>query len=124
MANIQGYESIDEVVKKGTTALDVHAFEAAMGTQCPIVIDTREAETFAKGFIPDSYNIGIDGSFANWMGTTIVDIKTPLLIVADKDREKEVATRLARIGFDNTLGYLKGGFASWKKAGKEIETIH
>ena len=123
LANIQGYESIDEVVKKGTTALDAHAFEAAMEEHCPIIVDTRDAQEFAKGFIPDSYNIGIDGSFANWVGTTIVDIKTPLLIVADKGREEEVATRLARIGFDNALGYLKGGFASWKKAGKEFETI-
>ncbi|MGB3152393.1 MAG: MBL fold metallo-hydrolase [Maribacter sp.] len=123
MLNIQGYESIDEVVKKGTTPLNVAEFESLLEENCAIVIDTREAQIFAKGFIPDSYNIGIDGSFANWVGTTIVDVKQPILIVAEEGKEEEVATRLARIGFDNTLGYLKGGFAAWKKAGKDVENI-
>ena len=123
MLNIQGYESIDEVVKKGTTPLRVGEFESLLEENRAIVIDTREAQTFAKGFIPDSYNIGIDGSFANWVGTTIVDVKQPLLIVAEEGREEEVATRLARIGFDNTLGYLNGGIEAWKKAGKEMETV-
>jgi glyoxylase-like metal-dependent hydrolase (beta-lactamase superfamily II) len=87
MLNIQGYDSIDAVVKKGTTPLDVKAFETEMKKKSVIVLDTREAQEFAKGFIPKSYNIGIDGSFANWVGTTIVDTKQPLLIVAEKGRE-------------------------------------
>ncbi|SFR66294.1 MULTISPECIES: MBL fold metallo-hydrolase [Maribacter] len=123
MLNIQGYESIDEVVKKGTKPLKVDEFESLLKEESAIVIDTREAQVFAKEYIPDSYNIGIDGSFANWVGTTIVDVKKPILIVAEKGREEEVVTRLARIGFDNTLGYLKGGINAWKKAGKKIETI-
>ncbi|MFC4634615.1 rhodanese-like domain-containing protein [Dokdonia ponticola] len=123
MLNIQGYESIDTVVKKGTRALSVSAFEKAIEDHCPILIDSRSPQTFATGFIEGSYNIGIDGSFANWVGTTIVDTTTPLLIIADDGREEEVATRLARIGFDNTLGYLKGGIDAWRAAGKEIETI-
>ena len=123
LMNIQGYESVDEVVKRGATALTVEAFESLLEDKAAIIIDTREAQVFGQGFIPGAYNIGIDGSFANWVGTTIIDIKTPLLIVAEKGREEEVATRLARIGFDNTLGYLKGGIAAWKKAGKDIETI-
>jgi hydroxyacylglutathione hydrolase len=123
MLNIQGYESIDTVVKKGTHALSVQDFEKAIDDHCPILLDTRSPQTFAAGFIEGSYNIGIDGSFANWVGTTIVDTKTPLLIIADEGREEEVATRLARIGFDNALGYLKGGVDAWRAAGKEIETI-
>lgn len=123
LMNIQGYESMDDVVKKGTTPLSVAAFESVMEESCPIVLDTRDAREFAKGFIPDSYNVGIDGSFANWVGTTIIDVTTPLLIVVENGREEEVATRLARIGFDNALGYLKGGFTAWKKAGKEVVTI-
>ena len=123
MMNIKGYESIDKIVEKGTKALSVEAFNEAIKTKKAIVIDTREAQTFAKGFIKGSYNIGIDGSFANWVGTTIVDTKQPLLIVAEKGREKETATRLARIGFDNTLGYLKGGIEAWMAAGREIDTI-
>lgn len=123
MLNIQGYESIDNVVKKGTTPLDVEAFETEMKKKSVIVLDTRDAQTFAKGFIPKSYNIGIDGSFANWVGTTIVDTKQPILIVADKGRAKETATRLARIGFDNTLGYLQGGIEAWMAAGRKIDTI-
>lgn len=123
MMNIQGYESIDTVVEKGTTPFNVSAFETAMKDNSAIVLDTRDAQTFASGFIPKSYNIGVDGSFANWVGTTIIDIKQPILIVAEEGREKEVATRLARIGFDNALGYLKGGMEAWMAAGRQIDTI-
>ena len=123
LMNIQGYESIDAIVKKGTNPLSVAAFENAIKESKAIILDTRDAQVFAKGFIPNSYNIGIDGSFANWVGTTIIDIKKPLLIVAEEGKEEEVATRLARIGFDNNLGYLKGGIDAWKKAGKDLEMI-
>jgi len=123
LMNIRGYESIDKIVEKGTKPLNVEAFENSAKSIKSIIIDTRDAQVFAKGFIKGSYNIGLDGSFANWVGTTIVDITTPLLIVSDEGKEEEVATRLARIGFDNTLGYLKGGIEAWKSAGKEIETI-
>ena len=123
MLNIEGYEGIDDVVKKGTKALSVSAFEKAIEKHCPVLIDSRSPQTFAAGFIEGSYNIGIDGSFANWVGTTIKDTTTPLLIIADEGREKEVATRLARIGFDNTLGYLKGGLDAWRAAGREVQTI-
>lgn len=123
LMNIKGYESIDTVVSKGTIALTVKDFETALKNNKATIIDTRDAQTFAKGFIKDAYNIGIDGSFANWVGTTIIDITTPLLIVCDHGREQEVATRLARIGFDNTLGYLKGGMDAWNKTGRKIDTI-
>lgn len=123
MMNIQGYESVDSIIEKGTKPLSVTEFEKVYDEKCALIIDTRNAQNFCKGFIPNSYNIGIDGSFANWVGTTIVNIKQPLLIVAEKGREQEIATRLARIGFDNLLGYLKGGIDAWREGGREIETI-
>ena len=123
LMNIQGYEPIDKILEKGTIPLSPNAFEAALDHNKAIIIDTRDAQTFAKGFIHGSYNIGIDGNFANWVGTTLVDVKQPLLIVADPGREEEVATRLARVGFDNALGYLEGGIEAWEQAGKKIETI-
>jgi rhodanese-related sulfurtransferase len=88
-----------------------------------IVIDTRPARVFAKGFIPKSINIGIDGSFAPWVGALIPGVSHPVLVVADVGRETEVITRLARVGYDNTLGFLKGGFKAWLQAGREIDSI-
>jgi Zn-dependent hydrolases, including glyoxylases len=121
--NKQGYQSINEVLKKGTQPLDVDAFEAAANETNALVLDTRDPQTFAKGFIPNSINIGIDGSFAPWVGALIPDIKQEILIVAEEGREEEVVTRLARVGYDHAIGFLKGGFNAWKEAGKEIDTI-
>ena len=123
LMNIHGYHSIDEVLSKGTRALSVEAFEAAANETGAVILDTRKAEVFGEGFIPNSINIGIDGSFAVWVGTLISDIEQPILVVADEGREEEVVTRLARVGYDYTLGYLKGGFNAWVNAGKEIEQI-
>jgi glyoxylase-like metal-dependent hydrolase (beta-lactamase superfamily II)/rhodanese-related sulfurtransferase len=123
LMNIQGYESIDNVLEKGTKALSVTAFEVLANETSALILDTRSATEFAKGFIPNAINIGIDGSFAVWVGTLIPDIKQEILIVADKGREEEVVTRLARVGYDNAIGYLEGGFEAWKAAGKEIDTI-
>ncbi|MGC8751163.1 MBL fold metallo-hydrolase [Hydrotalea sp.] len=123
MLNIQGYESIDKVLQRGQHALSPEAFEAAANETGAIVLDTRNAQDFAKGFIPNSINIGIDGNFAPWVGAMIPDIKQEILLVTDEGREEEVITRLARVGYDYTIGYLKGGFNAWKAAGKEIDTI-
>jgi len=123
MMNIQGYESIDEVLEKGQRALSPDAFEAAANETGAIILDTRHAQTFAKGFIPNSINIGIDGNFAPWVGTLIPDIKQAILLIASDGREEEVITRLARVGYDNTIGYLKGGIKAWKAAGKETDSI-
>lgn len=121
--NKQGYESINEVLRKGTFPLSVKAFEAAANETNAIVLDTRDPQEFAKGFIPNSINIGIDGNFAPWVGALIPDIKQAILIVAEEGRQEEVVTRLARVGYDNAIGFLEGGLAAWKKAGKEIDTV-
>ncbi|MCU7551831.1 MBL fold metallo-hydrolase [Chitinophagaceae bacterium LB-8] len=123
MLNKQGYESIDEVMKRGQHALDPDEFEAAANETDAILLDTRNPQSFARGYIPNSINIGIDGNFAPWVGALIPDIKQQILIVADEGREGEVITRLARVGYDYTIGYLNGGIKAWKAAGKEIDTI-
>ncbi len=123
MLNKQGYESIDEVIKRGKIGLSPRAFETAANETGALILDTRDAQTFAKGFVPNSINIGIDGSFAPWVGTLIPDIKQAILIVDEPGREEEVITRLARVGYDYTIGYLQGGIEAWKKTGKEIDTI-
>jgi hydroxyacylglutathione hydrolase len=123
MMNIKGYESIDTVLERGNAALDPDAFEAAANETDALLLDTRDAGVFAQGFIPNSINIGIDGSFAPWVGAMIPDIKQKILVIADQGREEEVVTRLARVGYDYTIGHLKGGFQAWKMAGKETDHI-
>jgi len=123
MMNIQGGDSIDDIMDRGTKALTPHEFEAVANERDVLLLDTRDPQTFAKGFIPNSINIGIDGSFAVWVGTLIPDIKQEMLLVIEEGREEEVITRLARVGYDHALGYLKGGFEAWKNDGREIDTI-
>jgi len=123
MMNIQGYDSIDDVLARGQHALSPDAYEAAANETNALILDTRDAQTFAKGFIPNSINIGIDGSFAPWVGAMIPDIKQQILLVCEPGRELEVITRLARVGYDYTIGFLQGGFDAWKTAGKETEQI-
>jgi hydroxyacylglutathione hydrolase len=123
MLNIQGYESIDKVLERGQHALSPDAFETAANETGALILDTRDPQTFAKGFVPNSINIGIDGQFAPWVGAMIPDIKQEILLVTDEGREEEVITRLARVGYDFTIGYLKDGFNAWKNAGKEIDQI-
>lgn len=123
MMNIQGYESIDTVLNRGMQALSPEAFEAAANETTALILDTRDAQVFAKGFVPNSINIGIDGNFAPWAGALIPDIKQEILLITDQGREEEVVTRLARVGYDHTIGHLQGGFEAWKNAGKETDTI-
>ncbi|HMO31466.1 MAG TPA: MBL fold metallo-hydrolase [Lacibacter sp.] len=124
LMNIQGYDSIEEVLQRGTQALSPDAFEAAANETGALILDTRDAATFSKGFIPNSINIGIEGSFAPWVGTMIPDVKQELLLVIEPGKEEEVVTRLARVGYDYSIGYLKGGFDAWKAVGKEVDTIN
>ncbi len=123
MMNIQGYDSIEEVLKRGNHALSPAAFEAAANETGALILDTRDPQAFAKGFIPNAINIGIDGNFAPWVGAMIPDIKQQILIVAEPGREEEIVTRLARVGYDFCIGYLEGGYEAWKKAGMESDHI-
>lgn len=123
MMNKQGYDSIDEVLKRGQHALSPAAFEAAANETGALILDTRDPQEFAKGFVPNSINIGIDGNFAPWVGALIPDVKQELLIVADPERVEEVVTRLARVGYDFTIGYLEGGFEAWATSGMEVDKI-
>lgn len=123
MMNIEGYDRIDDVLSRGQHSLSADEFEAAANETDALILDTRAPEEFAKGFIPNAINIGIDGSFAPWVGAMIPDIKQQILLVTEPGREKEVITRLARVGYDFTIGFLNGGFEAWKNAGKEIDQI-
>lgn len=125
LINIQGYDSLETVMERGNKALDVNAFELVANETRALILDTRNPESFAKGFIPNSINIGINGSFAMWVGELIIDIKQEILIVTeDNSGVEESITRLSRVGYDNTIGFLAGGFASWKNAGKEFDTVN
>lgn len=121
--NREGYGSIDAVMKKGIVPLLPDAFEELANHVNALVLDTRSPQAFKSGFIPRSVNIGLDGSFASWVGALISDLTQPLLLVCDPGRESEAVTRLARVGYDNTLGYLSGGIDAWKLSGKEIDTL-
>jgi glyoxylase-like metal-dependent hydrolase (beta-lactamase superfamily II)/rhodanese-related sulfurtransferase len=121
--NKHGYESVDTVVARGLTPLSPEAFEAVVNETGALVLDTRKPQDFARGFVPNAVNIGLDGDFAPWVGTLVTDIAQPIVLVAEPGREPEVITRLSRVGYDNTLGYLEGGFAAWHNAGKETDRI-
>ncbi|QGN22943.1 MBL fold metallo-hydrolase [Elizabethkingia anophelis] len=121
--NKKGYESFDQVLEHGLKPLFAEAFEAMADETGALILDTRPAAEFHKGFIPQSVNIGVKGDFAPWVGAMIVDVKQPLLLVTDEGSEEEVITRLSRVGFDNVVGYLKGGLSAWQSAGKETDSV-
>ncbi|MBL7727843.1 MAG: MBL fold metallo-hydrolase, partial [Dinghuibacter sp.] len=123
LMNIQGYESLDTIMERGKKALSPEAFEAAANETGALVLDTRNAGDFARGFIPNSINIGLEGNFAQWVGEMIPDIQQPILLVTDEGKEEEAIIRLSRVGYDGAIGYLEGGFESWVKAGKETDTV-
>ena len=121
--NKGGYTSFDDVMKKGKNPLSIQDFETIAENTDALILDTRGAADFHKGFIPNSINIGVKGDFAPWVGAMIVDVKQPIILVSDAGTEEEVITRLSRVGFDNVLGYLEGSFEAWKNAGKEIDEV-
>lgn len=121
--NKEGYEDIDDVLARGTQLLSPDGFEVAANETGAIVLDVRHQDDFVKGHIPRSIFIGLDGTFAPWVGALIADVAQPILLVAPEDREEEAVTRLSRVGFDQTLGILNGGFNAWKAAGKEYDSI-
>lgn len=123
MMNKVGYDTFENILKKGDTALDPQTFEAIANNNDALVLDVRTQQEFVEGHVPNSIFIGLNGGFAPWVGALITDIKQPILLITPEDKEEETVTRLSRVGYDNTLGYLKGGINAWKKAGKDIETI-
>ena len=123
MMNKAGYDSFEKVLQKGAIPLNPSEFEAVVEEQEALILDVRTEQDFAKGFIPNAIFIGLNGSFAPWVGALITDIQQPILLVAPEGKAKEAVTRLARVGYDNTLGYLAGGLEAWQKSGKEIDKI-
>lgn len=122
--NKMGYANVDEVIAKGTQALSPAAFEAASNEENALVLDVRAAKDFAKGFIPNAINIGLEGQFASWVGTLITDLQQPILLITEEGNEEEAVLRLSRVGYDNCIGYLKGGFEAWAAEGREIDTVN
>ncbi|MGB5436424.1 MAG: MBL fold metallo-hydrolase [Maribacter sp.] len=121
--NKEGYEDIGDVLERGNTAMDPEAFETAANETGAVVLDVRHQDEFVKGHIPQSIFIGLNGDFAPWVGALIADVKQPILLVAPVGKENEAVIRLSRVGFDGTLGFLKGGFEAWKDAGKDYDNI-
>jgi glyoxylase-like metal-dependent hydrolase (beta-lactamase superfamily II)/rhodanese-related sulfurtransferase len=121
LLNIRGYDSIDTVMKRGLKPLTIGAFETLANETDALLLDTRDPEIFSQAFIPNSINIGIDGSFAMWAGALIPGVKHPILLITEAGKEEETITRLARVGYDNVLGYLQGSFDAWQQSGKEID---
>jgi hydroxyacylglutathione hydrolase len=122
--NKEGYESIDVVLKNGSKPLTVKEFENIANETQAVILDVRSITDFATGHLPKSIFIGLDGGFAPWVGELIVDVKKAILLVVPEGREEEAVTRLSRVGFDNTLGFLSGGIEAWKEEGKEIDTVN
>ncbi|MCH1433441.1 MAG: MBL fold metallo-hydrolase [Flavobacteriaceae bacterium] len=121
--NKEGYEDIQTVLESGTKPLSAEAFEVAANETAAIVLDVRHQDDFAKGHIPQSIFIGIEGEFAPWVGAMVGNVAQPILLVTPEGREEETVTRLARVGFDNTLGFLKGGIEAWKNADKQVDVV-
>lgn len=119
-----GVDSLDEILRKGNRPLSVKEFETVWESTEALVLDTRPKEQFVRGFIPGSVFIGIDDTFAPWVGALIINLKQPILLVAEEGRQEEVITRLSRVGYDNTLGYLAGGVDAWIREGKEVDTVN
>ncbi|KIA84501.1 beta-lactamase [Kaistella solincola] len=121
--NKGGYEDFDSILEKGKQPLSPEEFENVAEDSGALILDTRSAAHFHKGYVPNSINIGLKGDFAPWVGAMIVDVAQPILLVTEVGAEEESITRLARVGFDHVIGYLQGGFESWEKSGKEIDKV-
>ena len=123
LMNIQGYESLDDVLLKGTIELSADDFESFIDRKDILILDCREATEFSNSFVPHSLNIGLDSNFAMWVGELIPDINHKIALIAPQGREEEALIRLSRVGYDNSIGYLKGGYETWLKSGKETDNI-
>lgn len=124
LMNIGGYESLDTIMQRGQKPLNPEVFEMLANETRALILDTRPAAVFAKGFIPNSISIGLDGNFAQMVGELIKDINQEILLVTEAGKEEESIIRLSRVGYDHAIGYLQGGFSSWADAGKETDSIN
>jgi glyoxylase-like metal-dependent hydrolase (beta-lactamase superfamily II)/rhodanese-related sulfurtransferase len=122
--NKKGIPSFASILNSGMKAIDASDFEQLVDESGALILDTRNASDFSKGFVPQSINIGISGDFAPWVGALIADVNQPIVLVTDSGKEEETVTRLSRVGFDSVLGHLKGGFEAWKSAGFDVDTVH
>jgi glyoxylase-like metal-dependent hydrolase (beta-lactamase superfamily II)/rhodanese-related sulfurtransferase len=122
--NKKGIPSFASILNSGMKAIDASNFEQLVDDSGALILDTRNASDFSKGFVPQSINIGISGDFAPWVGALIADVNQPIVLVTDIGKEEETVTRLSRVGFDAVLGHLKGGFEAWKSAGFDVDTVH
>lgn len=120
--NKSGYDAYDKVLDKGNKKLPVEEFEKIQ-KQGALVLDVRKPAEFNEAHIPNAWFIGIDGQFAPWVGSLITDLHQPIILVAPQGREEETVMRLARVGYDNCLGYLQGGMDEWKKSGKQTASV-
>ena len=124
LMNIKGYESLDTVMQRAQQPLSPEAFEAAANETGALMLDVRDPEIFAQGFIPNSINIGLNGNFAQWVGELIPSVQQEILLITEPGKEEEAITRLARVGYDGVIGFLKGGFDAWRTSDKEIDTVN
>lgn len=124
LMNIKGYESLDTVMQRAQQPLSPEAFEAAANETGALMLDVRDPEVFAQGFIPNSINIGLNGNFAQWVGELIPSVQQEILLITEPGKEEEAITRLSRVGYDGVIGYLKGGFDTWRTSDKEIDTVN
>ena len=121
--NKSGYDDVESVLSRGLNPLDPESFEILANEARALILDVRHQDEFVKGHVPQSIFIGLDGGFAPWVGALIGNVNQPLMIITPEGREEETITRLSRVGFDQTLGYLKGGIEAWKNSGKEYDMI-
>ncbi|RNC86705.1 MAG: MBL fold metallo-hydrolase [Winogradskyella sp.] len=123
MLNKKGYADFDTVLETGNIALSPKQFEDLANQKSALVLDVRPQSEYIKGHIPNSIFIGLNGQFAPWVGALISDINQPILLVVPEGKSAEAVTRLSRVGYDNTLGYLEGGINAWEASGKDIDTL-
>jgi glyoxylase-like metal-dependent hydrolase (beta-lactamase superfamily II)/rhodanese-related sulfurtransferase len=121
--NQSGCKELDEVLKNGNIPLSVNEFETMAESKKALILDVRTQKDFIESHIPGSIFIGLNGSFAPWVGTLISNIKQPLILVVPEGKSEEAITRLARVGYDNTLGYLNGGINTWVKSGRKYDQL-
>ena len=123
LMNIKGYESLENVLAQAKQPLSPEEFKALANQTDALILDVRHQDEFVKQHIPGSIFIGLQGQFAPWVGALVKDVKQPLLLVTPEGQEEEAITRLSRVGFDNTLGYLKGGLNSWEASNFEVDSV-